>query len=55
MSIVQLRVSIEQGRLTVAALGDAQGPPVRVGVRDDIRELCYGEPCTFELAAAGAG
>jgi trehalose-phosphatase len=51
---VQLRVSLERDRLTVAALGDAQHPPVRVGVRDDVRELRAGAPCTFELAAAGA-
>jgi trehalose-phosphatase len=49
-----LRVSLEQGRLTVAALGDGHGLPVRVGVRDDVRELSAGEPCRFELVAAGA-
>jgi alpha,alpha-trehalase len=48
-----LRVSLEQGRLTVAALGEGQGPLVRVGVRDDVRELRAGEPCTFELTDAG--
>ena len=37
-------------RLTVVALTDGHGPPVRVGVRDDVRELRPGEPQTFELA-----
>ena len=50
---VPLGVSLEQGRLTVAALGDAEGPAVRVGVHDDVRELRADEPATFELAAAG--
>ena len=38
----------------VAALDDVHGAPVRVGVRDDVRELRVGEPCTFELVAPGA-
>jgi trehalose-phosphatase len=51
---VPLRVSLQQARLTVAALGDGAGPVVRVAVRDDVRELRAGEPCTFELVPAGA-
>ncbi len=50
---VPLGVSLDQGRLTIAALGEGEGPAVRVGVHDDVRELRAGEPCTFELAAAG--
>jgi alpha,alpha-trehalase len=50
---VPLEVSLEHGRLTVGAHGDGHGPVVRVGVRDDVRELRPGEPCTFELVAAG--
>jgi trehalose-phosphatase len=50
-----LRVSLDDGRLTVAAIDAVQGDPVRVGVRDDVRELRVGAPCTFNLAAADAG
>ena len=46
-----LRVTLEGARLTVIALGDGQAP-LRVGVRDDVRELRPGEPCRFDLLAA---
>ena len=45
-----LRVTLAGGRLTVAALGDGQTPPLRVGVRDDVRELRTGDPLRFDLA-----
>ena len=47
-----LAPTLEAGRLTVVALGDSHTPPLRVGVRDDIRELRTGEPCRFELLHA---
>ena len=50
---VPLNVSLAQGRLTVTALGDGHQLPVRVGVRDDVRELRAGEPCSFALGTAG--
>jgi alpha,alpha-trehalase len=44
-----LQVTLEHGRLTVAALGDGHTPPLRVGVRGDVRELRTGDPLRFEL------
>jgi trehalose/maltose hydrolase-like predicted phosphorylase len=50
-----LRVTLEGGRLTVAALGEGQTPPLRVGVRGDVRELRTGDPLHFDLASDGEG
>ena len=44
-----LRVTLEGGELTVAALADGASHPVRVGARDEVRELAPGERCTFTI------
>ena len=46
-----IRVTLAQGELTVAAL-DGATEPVRVGYRDDVRELRGGERCTFRVEEA---
>ena len=44
-----LRVSLTRGELTVAAESEGSSRPVRVGVGDDVRELCAGDRCSFSL------
>ncbi len=44
-----LTVSLEGGRLTVAALADGLGQAVRIGCNGEIRELRPGERATFSL------
>lgn len=49
-----VRVTLAQGELTVAALADGADGPIRVGYRDDVRELRGGQRCTFTVAGAGS-
>ena len=42
-------VTFADGRLTVAADREGVSPPVKVAVRDEVRELRAGDRCTFEL------
>jgi trehalose/maltose hydrolase-like predicted phosphorylase len=52
-----MRVQLADGQLTVIAHPEGRSRPVKVGLGDDVRELCPGEQCTFalgELAAARA-
>ena len=49
-----LDVEIAGGELTVSAPGERFNKPVRVGVRDDVRELCAGDRCTFVLGGRAA-
>src|SRR5258708_947583 len=42
-------VTFADGRLTVAADREGVSPPVKVAVRDQVRELRAGDRCTFEL------
>jgi hypothetical protein len=37
----------------VAAHREGVSRPIRVGVGDEIRELCPGDQCTFEIAEEG--
>jgi trehalose/maltose hydrolase-like predicted phosphorylase len=41
-------VTFTDGRLTVAAHREGVSPPVKVAVRDEVRELRAGDRCTFE-------
>jgi trehalose/maltose hydrolase-like predicted phosphorylase len=54
-----IRVTLEGGQLTVAALGDGFSPRIRVGVGEDVRELGPDERCVFTVAgdavAPGSG
>jgi trehalose/maltose hydrolase-like predicted phosphorylase len=45
-------VTLGGGRLTLAALREGVPRPIRVGVGDEVRELCAGDQCTFELPPA---
>jgi hypothetical protein len=42
-------VTLAGGRLTLIAHREGARRPVLVGVGDEIRELCPGDRCTFEL------
>jgi len=44
-----IRVTLENGELTVVADAEGFSRPVRVGVGDDVRELCAGDRWTFAL------
>ena len=44
-----IRVTLENGELTVVADAEGFSRPVRVGVGDEVRELCAGDRCTFAL------
>ncbi len=52
-----MRVQLGDGELTVTAHGEGQSRPIKVGVGEDVRELCPGDRCSFalgELPTAGA-
>ncbi len=52
-----MRVQLGDGELTVTAHGEGQSRPIKVGLGEDVRELCPGDRCSFalgELATAGA-
>jgi len=42
-------VSFADGKLTLSAHREGESAPIRVGVGGDVRELCAGDRCTFEL------
>ncbi|MGB0091584.1 MAG: glycosyl hydrolase family 65 protein [Solirubrobacteraceae bacterium] len=44
-----LRVSLKGGELTVVADPEGQSQPVRVGLGDEVHELCPGDRCAFAL------
>jgi hypothetical protein len=46
-------VTLHDGRLTVAVHPEGVSRPIRVGVGDEIRELCPGDECTFEMRTEG--
>jgi trehalose/maltose hydrolase-like predicted phosphorylase len=46
-----LQVTLDHGRLTIALHPDGAGGPIRIGVGDEVRELCPGDTATYELAA----
>jgi trehalose/maltose hydrolase-like predicted phosphorylase len=43
-----IRVTFADGLLTVAAHREGVSPPIKVAVRDEVRELRAGDRCTFE-------
>ena len=45
-------VTLADSRLTLAAHREGVPRPIRVGVGDEVRELCAGDRCTFELPPA---
>jgi trehalose/maltose hydrolase-like predicted phosphorylase len=52
-----MRVHLGDGELTVTAHPEGQSRPIKVGLGEDVRELCPGERCSFalgELTAASA-
>jgi trehalose/maltose hydrolase-like predicted phosphorylase len=44
-----IRVTLADGRLSLAAYGEGVTRPIRVAVGDDVRELRAGDRCTFAL------
>jgi trehalose/maltose hydrolase-like predicted phosphorylase len=46
-------VALDDARLTVAVHSEGVSRPIRVGVGDEIRELCPGDERTFEMTAEG--
>jgi trehalose/maltose hydrolase-like predicted phosphorylase len=44
-----IRVTVSDGALTLDAHPEGLSGPIRVAVRDDVRELCPGQRCRFEL------
>ena len=44
-----LQVSLKGGELTVLADLEGQSQPVRVGVGDEVHELCPGDRWTYDL------
>ena len=49
-----LTVTLQAGELRVSVKGEGLSRPIRVGVGDDVRELCPGDEWTFALAAQPA-
>ena len=45
-----IQVTLTDDRLTLAAHPEGGSRPVRVGVGDDVRELCPGDRTVFELS-----
>ena len=45
-----IQVTLTGDRLTLAVHPEGVSRPVRVGVRDDVRELCPGDQTVFELS-----
>jgi trehalose/maltose hydrolase-like predicted phosphorylase len=45
-----IRVTLTGDRLTLAVSTEGVSRPVRVGLRDDVRELCPGDQTVFELS-----
>jgi trehalose/maltose hydrolase-like predicted phosphorylase len=52
---VPLRVSLDGDELTVTALPEGVGGPVRVGVAEEVRELLPGQRCSFVVGRASSG
>jgi hypothetical protein len=45
-----IRVALDHGELTIAALADGARGAIKVGYGDDVRELRGGERCMFTLS-----
>ena len=50
-----IRVTVQRGELTVAALADGFSPRIRVGVGEDVREVGPDERCVFTISGAAVG
>ena len=48
-----LRVTLDHDRLVLTVHREGMSGAIRVGIGDDVRELCPGDTETFELSAAG--
>ena len=46
-----MQVTLDHERLTIILSREGAGSPIRVGVGDEIRELCPGDTGTFELSS----
>ena len=44
-----IHVTLADGRLTLAAHPEGVARPIKAGVGGDVRELCPGDRCTFDL------
>jgi trehalose/maltose hydrolase-like predicted phosphorylase len=49
-----IHVSLADGELTITAHSEGFSRPIRVGVGQELRDLCAGERCSFTLAEAMA-
>ena len=49
-----LRVTLDHDRLVLTVHREGMGGAIRVGIGDDVRELCPGDTETFELSAPAA-
>jgi trehalose/maltose hydrolase-like predicted phosphorylase len=49
-----LRVTLDHERLALTVHPEGAGGPIRVGIGDEVRELCPGDTEMFELAVPGA-
>ena len=49
-----LRVTLDHDRLVLTVHREGAGGAIRVGIGDDVRELCPGDTETFELSAPAA-
>jgi trehalose/maltose hydrolase-like predicted phosphorylase len=49
-----IRVTLQGGELTVVAHSEGFSRPIRVGVGEQVRELCAGDRCTFSLTGQAA-
>ena len=52
---VSLRLSLHGPELTVAALPEGAGGPVRVGMGSQVSELLPGQRCSFEVSGGSSG
>ena len=46
-----MHVTLNHERLTLSISREGAGGPIRVGVGDDVRELCPGDTETFEVSS----
>ena len=49
-----MQVTLDHERLTITLSREGAGSPIRVGVGEELRELCPGDTATFELSSAVA-
>lgn len=49
-----LRVRLADGELTVVSHPEGFSQPIKVGVGEDVRDLCPGDSCSFALTEVAA-